>query len=694
MVPATTLDVACRSCNIHFIESLVGSTIYQEVPLIAERSSGVVVGGNMTGQSFQAGIDDENMPWVISLFTDLYSDPIAAVVREYATNAHDAQVENGYSGPIEVTLPTALAPFYKIKDRGVGLSAEDIQRIYSRYGSSTKRGTNDQNGMLGMGCKSALAYSEQFTVESVKDGMRTVCSISREEGGVPIFTVVASVPDDGENGTEVIVPVQRHHHSEFSTKAATFFSYWPEDSVLVNGQAPERVTGLDLGDGILLCKKDGYSYGRNPNVVVMGNVAYPVEDGRIAVELPTNYWLVVTVPIGSVEFVPSREALNYNKITKPTLDALGPKVKGAIDKAVQAEIDGAATHRDAVRIALQWNDLRGGHYANVAGLKFKGQAMPPTIDGEWVMVPWRGHKQTAHERRDKGVAIENIVNSLVVEGFDNLGFTVTMKKKLLQYVEDNGIEQPAYFALCDKRPVSEWIADAQVVQWADIKAVKLAANQSTYGWWPGRPTGSYDAYIGGGASQHVQADEIDQNEPIYYCRSMNKWEAREYAALIGQFFPAATVVCLPENRYAKFARNFPTAKSYRDGLQAAYDLWASKLTRGERLALAIYDGSEWDTFKRIDPARVDDPAIKKAARVAGNVDVQKLLEARRTFRHVQHQINTAQVGANDWTCPLARYELTKHMTYGSPETSDHYYIYLNAAFPVLEAAAAEASQEV
>jgi len=46
--------------------------------------------------------------------------------------------------------------------------------VYARYGASTKRGTNDQVGAFGLGCKSAFTLGQQFVVTAVKDGQRTV----------------------------------------------------------------------------------------------------------------------------------------------------------------------------------------------------------------------------------------------------------------------------------------------------------------------------------------------------------------------------------------------------------------------------------------------------------------------------------------------------------------------------------------
>lgn len=658
--------------------------------MIAERSSGVTVQGNLGGQQYTAGIDDENMPHIIALFTDLYSDQIMAVIREYSTNARDAQIEAGIDAPIQVTLPNNLTPFFKLRDSGCGLDAEDIRTIYSRYGSSTKRATNDQNGMLGLGCKAALTYSEQFTVESVKDGMRTVCSISREDNGVPVFTVVASVPDDGENGTEVIVPVKRGDSEDFASKAATFYSYWPEGSVLVNGEAPKRVDGLWVTDDICLVKREGYVGYRDqnrPTLVVMGNVAYPVDAGYFDTGLPNNYQVVAWVPIGNVTFPPSREALMYSKNTTDTLADLKKRLDAAVIKSVQTEVDKATTPGGAIRVALKYRDLLGNKQAS--NFKFKGRALPDMIPGVWTVAPWHGRKQTQHSVTPAtGIAIETAQSALFVTGYTVESFTVTHKRKLVQYAEGLGYDGTrdsavVHFALGAAANVPDWVDSDRVVDWETIKAIKLPKDAPT--WRHGRPTGSYDAYVGG-TFQHIQAEDIDQDEPIYYCAQLNRWEASKYVEIIKGHEPTATVVCLPVNRVAKFQRNFPEAKTHKDGVQAAYDAWAKSLTTDQRTALAIFDKSDTDTFRQIDPARVDDPAIKAACHLVRRVKVDTVVNARQRFRNVLYAINTGTLKGGDWKCPLDRYKLIYFMSYRSPYQHEHFYIYANAAYAAMEAA--------
>ena len=57
----------------------------------------------------------------------MYANPRLAALREYTSNARDAHKAAGYTGAVEVTLPSALHPFLTIKDHGIGLSREEIE---------------------------------------------------------------------------------------------------------------------------------------------------------------------------------------------------------------------------------------------------------------------------------------------------------------------------------------------------------------------------------------------------------------------------------------------------------------------------------------------------------------------------------------------------------------------------------------
>ncbi len=164
--------------------------------------------GDLGGRQIAMTINAAATAHIMKVLTELYSNPTLAVIRELGTNALDSHVQAGISRPIEVTLPNKLFPYFKVKDYGVGLSIEDIENIYSQYGASTKRHSNDFVGMLGFGAKAPWAYTSQFNVVAVKSGVRIAVSCSRVEDGTAVMEIISETQTDESDGLEVIVPVK------------------------------------------------------------------------------------------------------------------------------------------------------------------------------------------------------------------------------------------------------------------------------------------------------------------------------------------------------------------------------------------------------------------------------------------------------------------------------------------------------
>lgn len=647
--------------------------------MIAERETGMTVEGNITGKQYRSGIDDENMAHIISLFTDLYSDPMLAVIREYSTNAYDAQVEAGVKRPIEVSTPTPLSPFFKVKDFGVGLSGDDIGRIYSRYGTSTKRATNDQNGMLGLGCKSALTYTQQFSVESVKDGRKMICSISREEDGVPVMTVVAEADSDEENGTTVIVPVQRGHFPSFEDKAKEFYGYWREGTVLLNGKPAKRHDGLRLSDTILLRRMDRHDYSRRALRIVMGNVSYPVDMDQSNVQLPVYYNAVVEVPIGSVDFTPSRESLMYTRRTKETLSQItNDAIRALIEKAVQKQISDAKTPAEAIQAVMDAKPLLG---QRSCVWQFKGRDLPTTLPGTFHLSAKNSARPGESQLAWHGLDMSYVTNAVFVTGYNPAKFTAQHKRKLNQYVADNNLgDDFLYYALTDDTLDTTWIKPERIIKWEDVRAIKLPVAPRQ--WTNGRPTGAYDAFVGNIPAKHIQADEIDTSKPLYYARGLNKNQAKSFAELIITSYPDATVVCLPENRVDKFKRNFPTAKPHNEALKSAHKKWYDQLTKQQRHALMLHDNSRWSFLRMLAPVEkeIKDPKLREAVRTAGQIQIDPLLKRRTRFSHILHVVAAEQL-PKDWECPLTNYPLAVDVgTYSGRHLLADMVIYLNAKY--------------
>jgi HSP90 family molecular chaperone len=86
------------------------------------------------------------------LSKNLYSDAIGSTIRECASNALDSHRRIGKGDtPIIVGLTaTDQGGFeFSVEDFGIGLDADDVKNIISKYGKSTKRNSATELGMMG-----------------------------------------------------------------------------------------------------------------------------------------------------------------------------------------------------------------------------------------------------------------------------------------------------------------------------------------------------------------------------------------------------------------------------------------------------------------------------------------------------------------------------------------------------------------
>lgn len=333
---------------------------------------------NIDGESIQMTIDEGSLQHIMSVLTDLYSDTVLATVRELSTNARDTHVEAGRADlPIEISSPSGFTPVFKVKDHGTGLSLEDIRNVFSKYGASTKRGSNDVNGMLGLGAKSPLTYTSSFTVVSTKDGVTNVVSVGRSEEGGGYMEIVDTFTSNDPSGTEIQVPVSRQDIHTFVQKIERLFSFWDAGTVKIDGVLN---TGYSCPDGIKINDRTYAIPGfGSDSAIVMGGVPYP-----LPFENPMSVSFVHFADIGDVTFSPSRESLLTNKKNKDRFDAILAGIKaGALD-AVRGQVENAPTPADAVR---EVNKIQSGYLSRIIG---RAPYVNFMYNGEDVETIWQG----------------------------------------------------------------------------------------------------------------------------------------------------------------------------------------------------------------------------------------------------------------------------------------------------------------
>jgi hypothetical protein len=273
------------------------------------------------------------------LSSGLYANKIRAIVRELSCNAVDSHVAAGKSTvPFDVHLPTNLEPWFAVRDYGVGLSHDQVTKIYTTYFESTKTGSNDFIGALGLGSKSPFSYTDNFTVAAVQNGVRGVYSAFINGDGVPSIALMTTETTDEPNGVEIKFSVNdKYDYSKFRDEACVVYRYFSlQPNTNVGLQVPiDEYETRDIIPGVHEYSRRHY----NSSVAVMGNIAYPIAVPNSVTVLGSlspllECGLEMHFGIGELDFQASREGLSY---VPQTIDAIRRKLE-ALNAALTAKL--------------------------------------------------------------------------------------------------------------------------------------------------------------------------------------------------------------------------------------------------------------------------------------------------------------------------------------------------------------------
>ena len=278
------------------------------------------------------------------LSSGLYANKIRAIIRELSCNAVDSHVAAGKSTtPFDVHLPNAIEPWFSIRDYGTGLSHAQVTNIYTTYFESTKTGSNDFIGALGLGSKSPFSYTDNFTVTAIQNGRKGIYTAFINDQGVPSIALMTESDTTEPNGVEVKFAVtDRWEFDKFRNEAQIVYVYFKLRPV-VNGYKDFKFQDPTYKDESIITGVH-YTGKENRSIAVMGNIAYPIDVPQADTSLGNlrsllNCGLVLEFDIGELDFQASREGLSYIPTTvqsiKRKLEALNSQL--AVHIAGQAD---------------------------------------------------------------------------------------------------------------------------------------------------------------------------------------------------------------------------------------------------------------------------------------------------------------------------------------------------------------------
>lgn len=297
------------------------------------------------------------------LSSGLYANKIRAIVRELSTNAYDSHVAAGKAAtPFDVHLPNSLEPWFSIRDYGTGLSHDQVRNIYTTYFESTKTGSNDFVGALGLGSKSPFSYTDNFTVTAIKDGKRGIYTAFINEQGVPSIALMLEEDSDEPTGVEVKFSVNdTYDFNKFRHEAESVYAYF-EHCPNVTGSSQFRVNEIryiekDIIPGVSTTNRSSSS------VAVMGNISYPIDVPNADTNLQglqrlLQCGLELRFNIGELDFQASREGLSY---IPQTIEAIRNKL-AALNAKLAEYIANEAKKIKCVWQRTQFLETKGQEY--------------------------------------------------------------------------------------------------------------------------------------------------------------------------------------------------------------------------------------------------------------------------------------------------------------------------------------------
>jgi hypothetical protein len=268
-----------------------------------------------TQESIGMSLDLESAQVLMQMLSkNLYSDAIGSTIRECASNALDSHRRAGVDKPIIVSLGRNKEDNYEfsVEDFGIGLDADDVKNIISKYGKSTKRNSSTELGMMGLGFKAPLAYSSSFYFVCRKDGMERKYMMYEGED-VNTIDLLYEAPTDQPNGVKVIVPVKYYDRYSFENKIKEQLAYFESVYFDVPG----------ISNDFVITRHEFFQFSElasnNYMHLCLDNVYYPIDFDKLGIDtlrLPVALRFSLTDGIFPT---PNRESIRYTQEAKAVI---------------------------------------------------------------------------------------------------------------------------------------------------------------------------------------------------------------------------------------------------------------------------------------------------------------------------------------------------------------------------------------
>ena len=274
--------------------------------------------------TYDVKLDASASQLIMDVLAKLYSEPHKAALREYVSNAYDANVEAGTTKPVEVHLPEQDEEWLSVRDYGHGLDYMGIVSVFANFGTSTKRDSDNLIGGFGIGSKSGLAISDAINVTSVCNGILNEFVLERTPEGIVTRFTHENQPTTDESGTTITIKLGEKFKTDWDENLnvhmfnpKTVLCGWSKNEVLITNTKYEDLNEHRVPDTWYF---NGYEYkcpliqtnGQNLKGFLIGKVFYEmpatVRYKKSALESTS---LIIPFDIKDIKVAYSRERIDY-----------------------------------------------------------------------------------------------------------------------------------------------------------------------------------------------------------------------------------------------------------------------------------------------------------------------------------------------------------------------------------------------
>jgi hypothetical protein len=597
------------------------------------------------------GINDNDLSHIMGILrSQIYSDKLLAVIREYSTNAMDANKEAGYDGPINVTIPNAFQPTLSFRDYGKGMSDEEVINTYIKYGNSTKRNSNDYTGCLGIGSKAGFAYGDTFTIISYQRMYITTWLARIDESKRGTISIVNQVVNKSniKTGVEIQVPIRKADIDTCTAKAKDFFKYWKlQPTINIDIEQPkylEQTEEYSILDTT-------YRYHENAKVL-MGNIAYPIDTDQLPLntkQLLDSSTVIINAPLGCLDIAANRETLEYSQRTIDGLTAISHNVICDLSNNLTKSIKHCTTRIQASLEATKYDNILKSHLLTkiqsvatwnghrlLTSIKFNDSG----IVSHSLERSYRSGNKTYRNKRNVGIHSISITKNIKLCVHDESLFSdtnATRRVRTLQ-AKDNNVDLTYYVIPKSKLQSVEPKLTPQDYQ--DLDQIKPMPAKRTI---IANPNGSKRKSVRINVCQlapaHLKSERLSKESEPIKCETTDQyvyvpldrfdWDEHVHALdnleLIRQAIGTLNNGIIPaingvkKHFVSKLNDEWITLDVY---LNTLYKTWAKANKKQNQMMLdinSIKDWNEWDQTKCISLKQIKaDPNVSYLAEVVKN----------------------------------------------------------------------------